>query len=405
MIDTGRAFGLVAALSAGAASAVRLSGNAPVLVPRRERSEVGARGLLTVREKLSGDNRVEEPRARAAADAKGGGGAGGIGKCCRGRAPQLGTARRVGSSWPVIYPLLPATRHRAPSSSAPRASCWQKFARSFTRPLRATRQRAAIRKTLGARNAAAHCREALMLRFGRRSYGTLVKIWPRGTPAATSGEGLCVYITGFMSDTKDDGYWESWLPAHRQLVAAPLPWPEQAYGYRWQTGATGDWLGRWPLPVHAAALLARRSSPAALLAGITADSLVNATRCTPAILFSPSTLRTHPHQPHTPPAPPSPHPTPTLSPSPADHPQHSTPSRLLLHYRSAESAAVAEAPRLARACAAFGGDYRVVAHSLGCRLALEALPSLPAEQRPREVRLRRSPSFSSSTHAPTQPAG
>ena len=235
-----------------------------------------------------------------------------------------------------------------------------------------------------------------MLRFGRRSYGTLVKIWPRGAPAATSGEGPCVYITGFMSDTKDDGYWESWLPAHRQLVAAPLPWPEQAYGYRWQTGATGDWLGRWPLPVHAAALLARRSSPAALLAGITADSLVNATRCTPAILFSPSTLRTHPHQPHTPPAPPSPHPTPTLSPSPADHPQYSTPSRLLMHYRSAESAAVAEAPRLARACAAFGGDYRVVAHSLGCRLALEALPSLPAEQRPREVRLRRSPSFSSS---------
>ena len=24
------------------------------------------------------------------------------------------------------------------------------------------------------------------------------------------------------------------------MVAAPLPWPEQAYGYRWQTGATGD---------------------------------------------------------------------------------------------------------------------------------------------------------------------
>ena len=83
MIDTGRAFGLVAALSAGVASAVRVSGNAPpapVFVPRRARSEVGARGLLTVREKLSGDNGVEEPRARAAADAKGGGGAVGIGK-------------------------------------------------------------------------------------------------------------------------------------------------------------------------------------------------------------------------------------------------------------------------------------------------------------------------------------
>ena len=87
-----------------------------------------------------------------------------------------------------------------------------------------------------------------MLRFGRRSYGTLVKIWPRGAPAAASGEGPCVYVTGFMSDTKDDRYWESWMRAHRQLVAAPLPWPEQAYGYHWQTGATGDWLGGWPLP-------------------------------------------------------------------------------------------------------------------------------------------------------------
>ena len=66
---------------------------------------------------------------------------------------------------------------------------------------------------------------------------------------------------------------------------------------------------------------------------------------------------------------------------------------------------MAEAPRLARACAAFGGDYRVVAHSLGCRLVLEALPSLPAEQRPREVRLRRSPSFSSGTHAHGHAAG
>ena len=123
--------------------------------------------------------------------------------------------------------------------------------------------------------------EALtMQRFGRRSYGTLVKIWPRDAPAAASSDGPCVYVTGFMTDTKDDGYWESWMPAHQQLVSAPLPWPEQAYGYRWQTGATGDWLGRWPLPVHAAALLARRSSPATLLAGMTADSLVNATRCT-----------------------------------------------------------------------------------------------------------------------------
>ena len=131
-----------------------------------------------------------------------------------------------------------------------------------------------------------------MQRFGRRSYGTLVKIWPRGAPAAASSDGPCVYVTGFMTDTKDDGYWESWMPAHQQLVAAPLPWPEQAYGYRWQTGATGDWLGRWPLPVHAAALLARRSSPAALLAAMTADSLVNATRCTTLTLTTTLTTTT-----------------------------------------------------------------------------------------------------------------
>ena len=103
-----------------------------------------------------------------------------------------------------------------------------------------------------------------------------------------------------MTDTKDDGYWGSWMPAHQQLVAAPLPWPEQAYGYRWQTGATGDWLGRWPLPVHAAALLARRSSPATFLAAMTADALANATRC----IFT--TLHPHhPHHHHHPPPPPS----------------------------------------------------------------------------------------------------
>lgn len=77
MIDTDRACGLPALL-ASMASAVRVRGTAPVrvtsFVPRRARSEVGARGLVKVREKLSDDNGMEEPRARAAADAIGGGG-------------------------------------------------------------------------------------------------------------------------------------------------------------------------------------------------------------------------------------------------------------------------------------------------------------------------------------------
>ena len=249
-----------------------------------------------------------------------------------------------------------------------------------------------------------------MQRLGRRCYGTLVKIWPRDAPAAASSDGPCVYVTGFMTDTTDDDYWESWMPAHQQLLAAPLPWPEQAYGYRWQTGATGDWLGRWPLPVHAAALLARRSSPATLLAAMTADALVNATRCTLTTLHLPHHPRPSPPSSPSPPSPPSPlSPLSPLSPPPpfATSPPHRPhdPSRLLLHYRSAETAAVAEAPGLARACAAFGGDYRVVAHSLGCRLVLEALPLLPAEQRPREVRLHRLRSHSSSTDTATQPKG
>ena len=65
MIDTDRACG-------PALSAVRVSTPVRVtFVSQRTRSEVGARGLLVVREKLSVDNGVE-PRARAAADANGG---------------------------------------------------------------------------------------------------------------------------------------------------------------------------------------------------------------------------------------------------------------------------------------------------------------------------------------------
>ena len=76
MIDTDRACGLPELL-ASMASAVRVRGTSvrvTSFVPRRARSEVGARGLVKVREKLSDDNGMEEPRARAAADAIGGGG-------------------------------------------------------------------------------------------------------------------------------------------------------------------------------------------------------------------------------------------------------------------------------------------------------------------------------------------
>jgi len=62
------------------------------------------------------------------------------------------------------------------------------------------------------------------------------------------------------------------------------------------------------------------------------------------------------------------------------------PARHLL-FRDSELAAAQDARLLAEECSQFGGDFRVVAFSLGCRLALEALPLLPPDLRPREVHL------------------
>ena len=126
--------------------------------------------------------------------------------------------------------------------------------------------------------------------------------------------------------------------AHNRLAASQLQWSEEMYGFPWRTGSDGDMFGRWPLPVHVATLLARRSSPTALVAGLSADALTNA-------------IRFH------------------------------------LTFRRAEAAAVADAPALAAVCDGFGGEFRVVAHSLGCRLVLEALPLLPPNRRPIEVHL------------------
>jgi hypothetical protein len=62
-------------------------------------------------------------------------------------------------------------------------------------------------------------------------------------------------------------------------------------------------------------------------------------------------------------------------------------ARLYLQYCAAERAAVVDARTLADICQRYDGNFRVVAHSLGCRLVIEALPLLPPAQRPREVHL------------------
>ncbi len=165
---------------------------------------------------------------------------------------------------------------------------------------------------------------------------TALRLLRRGNPGDRRP---CVYVTGFMTDTRSKENWRDWMDSHAGLESS-LGWSAEAYGFPWSTGITGDVAGKWPLPVHTAVLLARSSSPTALVAAAAGDALLNAWR-------------------------------------------------LYLHFRVTEEATVADAERLAEACSIqFGGDgYRIAAHSLGARLVLEAMPLLPPSHRPTEVHL------------------
>ena len=174
------------------------------------------------------------------------------------------------------------------------------------------------------------------LRAFARHKSTLLRLPRQSTQS--KGDGLpCVYITGFRSESAKAEDWGAWHNSHERLVAM-RGWEEESFGCSWRTGAAGDALGRWPLPIQAATMLARRSSPALLAAATAGDGLAHA-------------------------------------------------ARLYLQFREAERAALKDAPLLAAECSHFQGDFRVVAFSLGCRLALEALPRLPPSQRPVEVHL------------------
>ena len=167
-------------------------------------------------------------------------------------------------------------------------------------------------------------------------YSTLRRL--QEPQAGSSSDGRpAIYVTGFMTDTAEAGNWDEWLTSHKRL-SKELNWCDDAYGLDWRSGAGGDILGKWPFPLHTLALVARRSSPKALAAGMAADAIVNA-------------------------------------------------ARLYLHFRKAEVAAAADADHFAEACDRLGASssYRVAAHSLGCRLVLDALPLLAPERRPAEV--------------------
>ena len=64
-------------------------------------------------------------------------------------------------------------------------------------------------------------------------------------------------------------------------------------------------------------------------------------------------------------------------------------TRLYLSYLTAVDASNRDAPKVADAIAtsSLTRDYRIVAHSLGCRLIVDALPLLPPESRPSEIHL------------------
>ena len=147
-----------------------------------------------------------------------------------------------------------------------------------------------------------------------------------------------VFVTGFLTDTTTDSTYSDWLASQRNL-ATSLGWSEEAYAIDWRTGAAGDRFGRYPIPLLAVMLL-RGSSLPLFAAGLAGDAMLNATR-------------------------------------------------LYLSYLTAVDASNRDAPKVADAIAtsSLTRDYRIVAHSLGCRLIVDALPLLPPESRPSEIHL------------------
>lgn len=180
------------------------------------------------------------------------------------------------------------------------------------------------------------------LRTWGRHESTLRLLQPRA--AGASDAKPTVYCTGFLTDTSGDDNFRDWLSCHIALSdGASLGWCAEAHGVEWRTGHTGDFFGRWPLLLHSSVFLLRRSSPLMLVGGVAGDGLLNA-------------------------------------------------ARVYYAFNAAEDAAKQDAPSLAAALSSLHArpqseSYRVVAHSLGCRLVLEALPLLPRSERPAEVHL------------------
>lgn len=164
------------------------------------------------------------------------------------------------------------------------------------------------------------------------------------------GEGdreLTVYIKGFLARGEDPDRFRDWQASHRRL-REERGWGPGATGIAWESGEIGGWP--WPVlsaaktvwDVTRAARRAGRANPLGALGFMAAEHLVRMT------------------------------------------------ARFVVQYRGATRAARQEAGPLAEALERLGRrhpDLRVVAHSLGCLLVLEALDRLDPSQRPAEVHL------------------
>ena len=157
-----------------------------------------------------------------------------------------------------------------------------------------------------------------------------------------------VYVQGFCAQSRVASDFRDWFDSHRRISAAEPEWAGPAWGLSWPTGDAGgsfDNLGGWPVPAASAAwFIMRRASRLPVggaVAAVAADVLLTA-------------------------------------------------ARAALHFRETERTLKTAAPAMAELLYGLHketGGYRVVAHSLGVRMAVEAISELPIDARPTEAHL------------------
>jgi hypothetical protein len=153
-------------------------------------------------------------------------------------------------------------------------------------------------------------------------------------------------VKGFLGRNEQADHFDTWLESHKAL-GQRLGWGSGAHGLRWEAGRISA-----PLPLGTAAKVAwdvyravsqlRRFNVVGNVAMLVGEEVARA-----AVLF-------------------------------------------VAEYRAAERAAAERAEVLAECLALLARQHervRLVAHSLGCRHAIEAVGSLPDEERPHEIHL------------------